>query len=511
MSKQLPERPDLGQLKKQAKDLLNEVRAGRPEALARVPEGERTDLALAGAQRVVAREYGFPSWMKLKLHVETRERAVATARLVGAAANGDAATVETLLRERPELGRESVSACAVLGDLPGLAAWVKRNPEFARAKGGIVGTEALGYVCLGRIGADDAGRVACADLLLAAGANPNATWASPESPEEAMPILYAAAGRNNYPRLTARLLAAGANPNDGESIYHAAEHFHPECLAALAAAGGDLSRRDPKWNNTPLYFLIGWEPGAQHSARARSGILWLLEHGANPNIPSYEVGETPLFGAIRNGWDLDLIEAFVRHGADLQFRRADGRSACAVAVRYGRTDAVKFLLARGAPDDASPEDRFLGALAAADETEARHWLRENPGWKARHAGKIAKVLLLAARRGAVPVLTLAARLGLDFDRPDRTGQRPLHGAAFYGRAEAVAKLIELGADLERPDDTYHASPLGWCIYGSTHCAAVGGDYGGAAAAFKAAGAVLPEVSPGIGTGPVRRALGLPAG
>ncbi|HND63173.1 MAG TPA: ankyrin repeat domain-containing protein, partial [Opitutaceae bacterium] len=494
MSKQLPERPDLGQLKKQAKDLLNEVRAGRPEAVARVPEAERPEFSLADAQRIIAREYGFPSWPKLKLHVETRDHAIAMARLVGAAVNGDAATVAALCQERPGLARESVSACAALGDLEGLAAWVKRNPEFARAQGGIARTEALGYVCLGRVGADDAGRVACADLLLAAGANPNATWAAGESPEEAMPILYAAAGRNNLPRLTARLLAAGAQPNDGESIYHAAEHYHPECLAALVAAGGDISRRDEKWQNTPLYFLIGWEPGARNSERARQGILWLLEHGANPNIPSYEVGETPLFGAIRNGWDLELIEAFVRHGADVQFRRTDGRSACAVAVRYGRTDAVKFLLAQGAPDDASPEDRFLGALAAADETEARRWLRENPGWKARHTGKIAKVLLLAARRGTTPVLALAARLGLDFDRPDRTGQRPLHGAAFYGRAEAVAKLLELGADLERPDDTYHASPLGWCVYGSTHCAAVGADYGGAAAAFRAAGAVIPPVS-----------------
>ena len=37
MNKKLPERPDLDQLKKQAKDLLNDIRAQRPEALARVP------------------------------------------------------------------------------------------------------------------------------------------------------------------------------------------------------------------------------------------------------------------------------------------------------------------------------------------------------------------------------------------------------------------------------------------------------------------------------------------
>ena len=69
MNKQLPERPDLGQLKKQAKDLLDDIRAQRPEALARVPAHELAGFALADAQRVLAREYGFPSWAALRSHV----------------------------------------------------------------------------------------------------------------------------------------------------------------------------------------------------------------------------------------------------------------------------------------------------------------------------------------------------------------------------------------------------------------------------------------------------------
>jgi ankyrin repeat protein len=499
MNKQLPERPDLDQLKRQAKDLLEDIRAQRPEALARVPQNERAGFALADAQRVLAREYGFPNWAKFKLHVETREIGIATARLVIAAANGDAASVQAILAERPELARQTVSAAAVLGDLPVLRAWLDKTPEFARTSGGICDTEALGYVSLGRLGGTESDRVACADLLLGHGANPNATWCDRDWPDGRLPILYAATGRNNYPALARRLLAAGANPNDGESIYHAAEHNHVECLQALVAAGGDLSHRDEKWTNTPLYFLIGHVPGTRHAHDARAGIVWLLEHGANPNVTAYEVAETPLFGAIRNGWDLELVGIFLKHGADPQARRADGRSVHAIAVRYGREDVAKLLRAHGAADEAEPEDRFLGALARADETGARQSLRKNPGWKATLATEIGQVLQLAARRGDAAVLGLSARLGLDFDRPDESGQRPLHAAALYGRAAAVRTLVELGADLERIDDTYHGAPLGWCVHGSTNIATVDGDYGAVAYALLAAGAEPLPLRPGNGS------------
>jgi ankyrin repeat protein len=58
MSSQLPSYPNLDWLRKTAKQRLSELRAADPLA------------KLADAQRAVAREYGFPSWRKLKAHVE---------------------------------------------------------------------------------------------------------------------------------------------------------------------------------------------------------------------------------------------------------------------------------------------------------------------------------------------------------------------------------------------------------------------------------------------------------
>jgi len=63
MSRDLPARPNLDHLKKQAKELLQSLREQDPDA------------QLVGAQHALAREYGFPSWPRLKAHVESETAA----------------------------------------------------------------------------------------------------------------------------------------------------------------------------------------------------------------------------------------------------------------------------------------------------------------------------------------------------------------------------------------------------------------------------------------------------
>ena len=65
----LSDRPDLDQLKRQAKELLDAFRAGEPDAHAEVTAhyrgSDRATFALHDAQLVIARAYGFESWPKL--------------------------------------------------------------------------------------------------------------------------------------------------------------------------------------------------------------------------------------------------------------------------------------------------------------------------------------------------------------------------------------------------------------------------------------------------------------
>ena len=69
MSRKLPPHPNLEHLKKQAKDLLKDLKQQNPAS------------QLADAQHSLAREYGFASWPKLKAYVESLPQAVEPAEL----------------------------------------------------------------------------------------------------------------------------------------------------------------------------------------------------------------------------------------------------------------------------------------------------------------------------------------------------------------------------------------------------------------------------------------------
>lgn len=81
MLKSLPTKPHLEHLKSQAKDLLDAHRRGDPVAMSRIREavpafGSMRDASIAtvpfalhDAQSAIAREYGFASWVELRLHV----------------------------------------------------------------------------------------------------------------------------------------------------------------------------------------------------------------------------------------------------------------------------------------------------------------------------------------------------------------------------------------------------------------------------------------------------------
>ena len=69
----LPERADIDQLRRQARELLRAAVAGEPEALTRLRAvSERPTLA--AAQLAVAREHGFRSWPALRSEAESRRQ-----------------------------------------------------------------------------------------------------------------------------------------------------------------------------------------------------------------------------------------------------------------------------------------------------------------------------------------------------------------------------------------------------------------------------------------------------
>ena len=102
-TRRMPQRPSVQQLRRQAKDLLDQFRAGDAIATSEVLQFERTpdpsSFALHDAQRVLARAYGYESWPKLKAFVD----GVNVGELVEAVKAGDISKVRVFLNARPEL------------------------------------------------------------------------------------------------------------------------------------------------------------------------------------------------------------------------------------------------------------------------------------------------------------------------------------------------------------------------------------------------------------------------
>ncbi len=99
----LPDKPSLAQLREQAKELLDSYLAGNDAAVTEVERFHRNpdpaNFALADAQRVLARAYGFSSWPSLENHVD----GVKLEALLAAAEAGDVAAVRRLAEARLDL------------------------------------------------------------------------------------------------------------------------------------------------------------------------------------------------------------------------------------------------------------------------------------------------------------------------------------------------------------------------------------------------------------------------
>ncbi len=104
-TRQLPVRPDLVQLRHQAKDFLRRIRNGDPEALAEFsqfhPHAGSENVKLSEAQFALARSYGAPSW----------PRVVQCCKLIDAIWRDDIDTVRELVTKHPNLISENAGIC----------------------------------------------------------------------------------------------------------------------------------------------------------------------------------------------------------------------------------------------------------------------------------------------------------------------------------------------------------------------------------------------------------------
>lgn len=481
----IPERPSLEYDRKQARRLLNDIEAGRSQAIERLrrhhprfaahADARLETIKLSDAQLTIAREYGFASWPAWKRYVEiaTLSHAERVDRFLVTVCSNDVEMARQLLERYPAIAAANQYTAAATGNVDALS-WMIESEDACDTQGGPLNTTPLVYACQSRLMIVDEtvrdGVRDCVRLLLAKGADPNGRFMRPGAEHDSLPqtVLYGAAGIANDAILTGLLLEAGADPNDGlegetgETLYHVAEFPDTTCLRLVLDAGPSKASVD---------YCLGRAVDFERADAA----LAFIEYGADVELPiPWFANRTHLMKAIQHRRDKRLIEAMVARARALDRADDNGLTAYRYAVRAGSPEIVALLESQGVDTRvATPVDEALGACARGDTERLDALLSAHPGLGEQLAPLDRAVLALETRLGNRASIPLFLRLGIDVDASDMPA---LHEACFVGDFDAAQQLVELGASLTKKN-VHGSNALGVVMYGSVNCQDVAGGPG----------------------------------
>lgn len=469
----IDERFSIDFLKKTAKDLKRAAAGGDTEALARIRAacGETTTVKLSDCLHVIAVEAGFASWPKLREDVAISRASIQQLRsTLGAALyHGRLRQAARILATNPAIADHSLALQLALYDETRIAARLDTDPAplLAPQKDQAGGDPV--FDCLTRLVTSQYYRLR-PDLLdaqlrlvrrfIAHGADPNARYHEPDE-QTPLPLLYGAMRVAGNLAVAEALLAAGADPNDNESAYHACEMENLDGLRLLIRHGV----RFPGTN--ALLRMLDFDN--------YDGAELILAHGGDPNEGLHPFGNA-LHHAIRRGRDGRFLELLLRYGVDAK-ATASGRSTYTLAAVNGNGAMMAALEAHGLAEPLSDDERFLAAVVSGNRAEALARRAADPAILSRLSATERRLHVEFARQpGRLAVLQLMDEVGFDPQAVDRERMTALQSAAWFGFSDYVAFYLARPHDLEHRN-MYGGTAMGTVLHGAQNCPArPRGDY-----------------------------------
>jgi ankyrin repeat protein len=425
----LPADPNLRHLKMQVNDFIERYARNDAQttAIARAHLTQPPQqLSRSQALHVVARQYGFESWPKLKHYVQADAERAEVEGLFDSIRHGDLQAVSHALDDDPTL-------------IEGMTGW-GMTPLYCAARWG----DARSVAMLLDRGADpnarrgaamfDCNSVASLELMLQRGGNVSISYddhrahritllhmAAFKSDEQMLRMVVA---RGGVAHLNARLAQGNEGRFAGDTpVQVGAKLGHRQIARALLDLGAEYDA---------------------FSAACLGDVAHLRE-AIKPKLavdaPVDQYGQTLLFWAIE-GNQGEVLKLLLDAGASLDRRNQFDETPLLLASTNdaGKLDhrvLVPLLLDRGAQIDAL-------AAAAMGKTELLETyrdtlnLRNRYGWTPLH---------WAARNGHLQTVTALLDWGADVNAADANGWTPLFPAAYWGqRADVVQRLLDTGAN-----------------------------------------------------------------
>jgi Ankyrin repeats (3 copies) len=512
----LPARPSLDSLRKQAKKLARDAAAGIGEAVARIhAQLPRAALPLSNrdAQLVIAREYGFAGWPDLKEEVEKRlgralEWAASQARV--AIHDQDHERLRTLLAEYPALvsWRDERGETLLSGTTP--YALDCSDPERERIYTRPVAAEML----------IDAGltveRSTWEYLIHTGAAGMLHLFARKHALPRTLPVL-AALGDDEAVR--ARLEEPG-DPDDadgpderiaiGRALVNACRFRHAGVASRLVersvALDPDLGRRIDRWQGRQAFveFLIqhpaSWATEGPETTPWQAFVIRQLTSALDgDDLPAFRrwLQDEPWvlqpsfvhvqIAMIERGCWSKSRESFIAvlleyDPALLRTDPPPPSSAVVHALSYGNAPLVPTLTRIWPLPDDLPHAAGTGDFAAVKQwfdatgqpvlgSLAQHYPGNDPlfkgadlGWGQVTRQQVLDIALAwAVLNRHFEIASFLLERGADINTNWATHEPAsiLHECAIQGNEDGARFLIDHGADLTIEDYRYHATAEGW--------------------------------------------------
>ena len=518
-ARDLPARPSLDSLRKQAKRLARDAATGNADAVARVhaqlPRA-RLPLTNRDAQLVVAREYGFAGWADLTAELEKRlggalERAVSQARTAIHDRNDE--RLRTLLAENPALISWRSDSGETLLDSTTSYAIDSSDPEREHTYN----------------------RPDAAEILIDAGATvQRKTWEHVIR-TGAAGMLHLLARKNALPRTLPVLAALGDDAavrarvdesrNGAEvdgtasvmarALIDACRFKHAGIasflLDRLTALDAELGRRIDRWQGRQAFveFLIQrpasasewglemtlWESFVfrQLTSALAAGDLpafhhWLLEEPSLLQPAFVTLQEATIARCCWQKHRETFITALLEHDpALLRTVPPPPSQAIVHALSYGNAHLIPVLTriwpladdlphAAGTGNAAAVARWFDAAGRPALGSLARQYPGSDPQFKADDLGwgpvttqqvlDVALAWAVLNRHFEIAAFLLQRGADINTNWGTHEPASILHEAAIQGNEDAARFLVDHGADLDKEDYRYHSNAEGWARYGA---------------------------------------------